>query len=291
MLNPRLSLSTLLNDVVTHPNGCFRSQRVLLVRIGFSSSGNGSDYSEDMRRVIGNGYFDGNTNTKATFDYMWTHALISDKAHQAIQSKCDFGSGNYSVGCYNALTSARLESGNIDYYDIYAPLCHSPSKATSGMASLVKEISPCADNFVFSYLNLPHVQQALHANVTGLPYPWTTCSRLVNSGNWKDAPRTMLPTINQLIASGIRVWLYSGDVDSVCPVTSTQYSINLLGLTVQTPWRPWYTNDEVGGYVVGYEGLTFATVRGAGHLVPSYQPERALTMIKSFLEGELPPAT
>jgi len=39
---------------------------------------------------------------------------------------------------------------------------------------------------------------------------------------------------------------------------------------------------------VGYKGLTFVTVRGAGHLVPSWQPERALTLISSFLYGILP---
>ena len=37
----------------------------------------------------------------------------------------------------------------------------------------------------------------------------------------------------------------SGDVDSVCPVTSTRYFINMLDLTVKTPWRAWYINDEV----------------------------------------------
>lgn len=42
---------------------------------------------------------------------------------------------------------------------------------------------------------------------------------------------------------------------------------------------------QVGGYVVEYNGLTFVTVRGAGHTVPSYQPQRALTMISSFLQG------
>ena len=46
---------------------------------------------------------------------------------------------------------------------------------------------------------------------------------------------------------------------------------------------------QVGGYVVGYKGLTLITVRGAGHMVPSYQPERALDMISYFLRGELPP--
>ncbi|MBA0674674.1 hypothetical protein Goari_016257, partial [Gossypium aridum] len=39
----------------------------------------------------------------------------------------------------------------------------------------------------------------------------------------------------------------------------------------------------VGGYVEEYEGVTLVTVRDAGHLVPSYQPARSLTMISSFL--------
>ncbi|MBA0704188.1 hypothetical protein Golax_016460 [Gossypium laxum] len=81
----------------------------------------------------------------------------------------------------------------------------------------------------------------------------------------------------------------SGDVDSVVPITSTRYAINKLKLPVKTAWRPWSINDEVGGYVEEYEGLTLVTVRDAGHLVPSYQPARALTMISSFLQGVLPP--
>ncbi|KAK7853234.1 serine carboxypeptidase-like 40 [Quercus suber] len=45
--------------------------------------------------------------------------------------------------------------------------------------------------------------------------------------------------------------------------------------------------DQVGGYTQVYEGdLTFATVREAGHQVPSYQPARAFSLIKHFLEGK-----
>ena len=40
---------------------------------------------------------------------------------------------------------------------------------------------------------------------------------------------------------------------------------------------------QVGGYAVAYNGLEFATVRGAGHEVPMYQPVRALTLFKMFL--------
>ncbi|KAG0471310.1 hypothetical protein HPP92_015856 [Vanilla planifolia] len=63
----------------------------------------------------------------------------------------------------------------------------------------------------------------------------------------------------------------------------------MLELPEETAWRAWYAGGEVGGYVVGYRGLVFATVRAAGHLVPMYQPERALALFKSFLGGILPP--
>ncbi|KAE8783621.1 putative serine carboxypeptidase-like 23 [Hordeum vulgare] len=51
-----------------------------------------------------------------------------------------------------------------------------------------------------------------------------------------------------------------------------------------------YSLTKVAGYVQQYAGgLTFLSVRGVGHLVPSFQPERALVMLTSFLKGMLPP--
>ncbi|KAM0008662.1 putative carboxypeptidase D [Helianthus debilis subsp. tardiflorus] len=80
----------------------------------------------------------------------------------------------------------------------------------------------------------------------------------------------------------------SGDTDGRVPVTSSRYAINKLQTSVKTPWYPWMYQGEVGGYVVGYQNLTFVTIRGAGHFVPSYQPARGLAFFSSFLEGKLP---
>jgi len=47
---------------------------------------------------------------------------------------------------------------------------------------------------------------------------------------------------------------------------------------------------QIGGYVQQYKGgFTFASVRGAGHMVPSSQPVRGLALLDSFLKGMLPP--
>ena len=44
---------------------------------------------------------------------------------------------------------------------------------------------------------------------------------------------------------------------------------------------------QVGGWTVRYShGLTFASVRGAGHMVPYTQPERAFHMFSSFVHNQ-----
>lgn len=44
------------------------------------------------------------------------------------------------------------------------------------------------------------------------------------------------------------------------------------------------------GYVIDYDsgstGFKFVTIQGAGHLVPTYKPHFALTMITKFLKNE-----
>ncbi|XP_077212802.1 serine carboxypeptidase 1-like [Tasmannia lanceolata] len=235
--------------------------------------------------AIGNALIDIETNDPGAFDYYWTHALNSDETHAAIFAKCNFL--NDTSACFAVQDKAYNEMGHIYGYNIYAPLCNDSNfqmKASS--TSSFGDFDPCSADYVYSYLNLPEVQKAMHANVTGLNYTWSGCSQVIPV--WNDSPLSVLPTIKQLIASGISVWMFSGDIDGVIPVTSTRYSINKLGYPLETAWRPWYYNNEVGGYAAGYKGLTFATVRGAGHMVPSYQPERALKFFTSFLNDEIP---
>jgi serine carboxypeptidase-like clade 2 len=53
-----------------------------------------------------------------------------------------------------------------------------------------------------------------------------------------------------------------------------------------------YTHNflQVGGYVQAYtDAFVFASVKGAGHQVPYFEPEKALILVSSFLKGMLPP--
>ena len=70
-----------------------------------------------------------------------------------------------------------------------------------------------------------------------------------------------------------------------------------LGLPLTQSWRPWGVapagRKVQGGYVMEWAGgqVTFASIRGAGHLAPLYRPAAAYTLFRSFqTEATLPPS-
>lgn len=75
----------------------------------------------------------------------------------------------------------------------------------------------------------------------------------------------------------------AGDVDAIVPVIGTRRWIAKLEMDVQKAWRPWFVSQQVSGYVEVYDGLTLATVRDAGHMVPYTQPAKAFHLFESFV--------
>ncbi|XP_058182662.1 serine carboxypeptidase II-2-like [Rhododendron vialii] len=70
------------------------------------------------------------------------------------------------------------------------------------------------------------------------------CSVVVDL-NWKDSPTSVLHSYHELIQSGVRIFIFSGDIDSVIPVTSTGYCVNALNLPTVGPWRTWFDDGQV----------------------------------------------
>ncbi|KAJ0700726.1 putative carboxypeptidase D [Helianthus annuus] len=232
--------------------------------------------------AIGNAFIDDETQRKGKHDFLWSRSMVSDEIHDGIVANCDFSWNSVlSDICKAYINEENYIVGNVFPFDIYAPLC------LNGTSAKTTGFDPCTQDYIESYMNIPQVQKAFHANLTGLPGHWEDCNDKIFD-NWTDQPFTMLPTIQRLMGSGIRFWIYSGDIDSRVAVTTTKYAIKKLTTTIKTPWYPWYLKGEVGGYVVEYENLTFLTIRGAGHFVPSYQPARALALFSSFLDGKPP---
>lgn len=244
--------------------------------------------------IVGNAVTDNYYDNIGTVTYWWSHSMISDRTYNSIIKLCNFKSENSSQKCDDAVNYAmNHEFGDIDQYSIYTPSCKAMQDGTKHTMRLKNTLirprfsgyDPCTENYAEKYYNRPDVQKAMHANKTGIPYKWTACSDVLIR-NWKDSEVSMLPTYKKLIAAGLRIWVFSGDTDSVVPVTATRFSLSRLNLKVKTPWYPWYSASQVGGWTEVYEGITFATIRGAGHEVPLFQPRRAFILFKTFLAGK-----
>jgi cathepsin A (carboxypeptidase C) len=100
--------------------------------------------------------------------------------------------------------------------------------------------------------------------------------------------------------------VYNGDTDPCVTYEGTRTAIGQVGFGVVEPYRPWFFNftagseetlkkkdilfgpslsyasagAQFGGNIVDYEhGLSFATVHGSGHMVPTFRPRAALQLI------------
>ncbi|XP_007043281.2 PREDICTED: serine carboxypeptidase-like 34 [Theobroma cacao] len=252
--------------------------------------------------AIGNALLDDVTNSRGMIEYAWDHAVISDRVYDNIISKCNFSVEELSDDCNDAFDEYYAVYRLIDMYSLYTPTCVDSNSSSSRQRHLIKGISPqmlskfdgwhkrlagydpCISDYTEVYLNRPDVQAALHVNVTKKSHKWTHCSNAILI--WNDSPASMLPTIKKLAAGGIRIWVYSGDTDGRVPVTATRYALKKLGLKTVKEWTAWYTSKQVGGWTIEYDGLTFVTIRGAGHEVPSFKPKEALQLIEHFMANK-----
>ncbi|KAG1326527.1 Serine carboxypeptidase II-2 [Cocos nucifera] len=243
--------------------------------------------------MVGNALTDDFHDRYGVFQFMWSAGLISDQTYKLLNFFCDFQSFvHVSSECEKILDVASKELGNIDPYSIFTASC--PGSVTYSKNKLLKRLhsfgrvgekyDPCTEKHSTVYFNLPEVQKALHVNPAVAPSKWETCSDIVNE-NWRDSPRSVLHIYHELIHYGLRIWMFSGDTDAVIPVASTRYNVDSLKLPTVTPWHAWYDDGQVGGWTQVYKGLTFVTVRGAGHEVPLHRPKQALVLFKSFLSG------
>mmetsp|Transcript_7986 Transcript_7986/g.8813 ORF Transcript_7986/g.8813 Transcript_7986/m.8813 type:complete len:463 (-) Transcript_7986:33-1421(-) len=134
------------------------------------------------------------------------------------------------------------------------------------------------------YLSRKDVQEALNVKVTG---EWSPCFDLEyngNGGNMIDVYRDIFK-----LNPALKVLIYSGDVDMLTvPHAHTQACLATLDSPVETKWQPWFVNGETVGYVEKRAHFTYATIKGAGHEAPQYQPLSSLAMFTRFLnEGKL----
>jgi cathepsin A (carboxypeptidase C) len=164
-------------------------------------------------------------------------------------------------------------------------------------------------NDVQHYLNLPHVQRALHIE------PWMPSYRnySISSNAVADAFQTTNdlgistePQVRYLLAKQIDVLFYQGNLDLACNTAGNIRWANSMRWKGEAefaskhlkPWGEGNQKDKPAGTAkevkvrMGAEGdekktrLAFVTIDGSGHMVPQDQPKVALDLLRRWLAGK-----
>ena len=281
-----------------------------------------ADLCVDLAGVmVGNGVVDINQTNYAWFEGGYTHNLVPPSTWEGMKQTCNFGMdmGVDGNGCpvYQSQQCQRFtqmwlnQSGTVSnalsLYNYYADACILVDESNGSGTSI--QTDDCIEYHTTNYLNNKAVRSALHVDARAAP--WSSCSNTLNNHYaCNDTLISVVPLYLDLLRKGHRVLIYSGDTDGIVPtLASHRWVNNAPGLELTVGWRSWKdSSGQLAGFTeihtlvdgksksnkrkganesTGNSGsLVFATVRGAGHMVPRYQPERAFDMVARFLNDE-----
>ncbi|KAF8602101.1 alpha/beta-hydrolase [Ceratobasidium sp. AG-I] len=200
----------------------------------------------------------------------------------------DLTCGSASLFCFDNVLGATRFSG-LNPYDARLK-CNSTESSSSCYAS---------EGWIATYLNKPLVKKEL-----GVPLDldFESCNeklhlRFLKSG---DAARSSSVLLPELIEDGLRVLIYVGDADLLCPGIGQIPWIENLNTTYQqsfidSPRLDFRTHNRTAGFVKSsgkkHESgvITYVEIFDAGHMAPHDQPDAALDMFNRWL-GEKPMA-
>ncbi|XP_026383202.1 serine carboxypeptidase-like 7 [Papaver somniferum] len=251
--------------------------------------------------LLGNPVTDKQLETNAKVPYAYGMGLLSYELYESMKENCKGKYLNFNLDNVNCTKDRQkfqecLENINLahvseeKYCGQFRPVDNRRS-----LSAVVGEVftSPepelptpgCRSenqNLVSGYwANDDRVQEALHVKKETVK-KWIRCNFTVP---YKvDILSSVEYHQNINTRFGYRSLIYSGDHDFLVPHVSTEAWIRSLNISIIEDWRPWLLDDQFAGYTTTYSsGLTYATVKGAGHTAPEYRPKESYAMFERWI--------
>ena len=235
------------------------------------------------------------------------HGQISLKTMGAVRKTCTdeelhTPGGTLSEECDKILKKALDSAGGFYEYSLYDDCTYRnglmsrkrPYRSTARHVDIeargaLNDYTCGGGDVMEEYVRHPLVREALHVNPASNFFDG---DNLVGF-NYTLSETNLMPFYREVVvgkyaSEGVRVLVYNGDTDPSINSFVAQNWTMQLGLREEEEWKPWTIDAcrRMGGFVNRYEGsFDFLTVRGAGHMVPTYKPEAAFAFLKSWIGG------
>jgi len=251
--------------------------------------------------AVGNGVIGqktGEPSEQLQVEFLYGHGLFAANVYEQIVSNCGNFTTPYSDSCDAALALMSAQVGYVNVYDIYEPCVNSgynlngfSKRPMNRLEKRLRELGApggpveCIDGGAAqAYLDQPSVRTAIHVAPVSQIGQWEICTnKLIYTENWGS----LLPYYKDQIIPFIRVLIYNGDVDACVPYNGNEWWTSSLNFTTTSAWAQWEVDGQVAGYLTNYvDNFQFITIKGAGHMVPEYKPEQALSFFSQWLAGK-----
>lgn len=110
---------------------------------------------------------------------------------------------------------------------------------------------------------------------------WSECSNI----EFPYSEKGSLWAWEELRGQGYKMLKFSGDVDGAVPMAGTRKWIHDTKWEVTEASREWKAEGAFAGLIEQRDDFYFATVHGAGHMVPQFRPAQGYHLIMNFVKG------
>merc|ERR1712178_413776 len=110
---------------------------------------------------------------------------------------------------------------------------------------------------------------------------WSECSNIEFPYNENGS----LWAWEELRGQGYKMLKFSGDVDGAVPTAGTRHWIEATNWEITEASREWKTDGAFVGLIEVRDDFYFATVHGAGHMVPQFRPAQGYHLAMNFVHG------
>ncbi|PWZ28935.1 Serine carboxypeptidase-like 42 [Zea mays] len=176
--------------------------------------------------AIGNPLLKLDRDVPATYEYFWSHGMISDEIFQAISHSCDFEDytfndpHNESKSCNDAIAEANSVVGDyVNNYDVILDVCY-PSIVMQELrlreyaTKISIGVDVCMSYERFFYFNLPEKLNIddqvfgylLNAKLSHGSFA-PPCASILNYSN-TDGNINILPTLQRIVEHKIPLWVF-----------------------------------------------------------------------------------
>ncbi|KAL4561052.1 hypothetical protein LXL04_033214 [Taraxacum kok-saghyz] len=225
-------------------------------------------------------------------EYAHRMALISDDIYKSAMKACN---GNYvdidttNSFCANSLRQYEECTSAINMDNILEPFCDENDPQSDCNSDF--------SNIVDVWANSKVVQEALNIR----PGKIGRFELLNNTLHYHQGKNDTSCYSYDIFSSFVyhkklsnkkcQSLIMSGDHDMTFPYVGVEQWITSLNVGIKNPWKPFYVDGQVGGYETKYAQndytLTYATVKGAGHLVPSYKPKETIALVEKWFSSQI----